>query len=110
MKLAVIDHKIHFNRLKERLQTKGISVDLAETLEEFEKNYGSLNNYDGLLLHPGIENQTRYLRTIPEHYPNLRYAIASHGLADYLDNGKVWAFDFTDIEGILNYFSLVAGK
>ena len=85
-------------------------MDLAETLEEFEENYGRLSNYDGLLLHPGIENQIRYLRKIPENYPNLKYAIASHGLVDYLDNGKVWVFDFSDVEGILNYFSLVAGK
>ena len=104
MRLAIIDYKQFFNGLNDKLRLRNIDVDIATSLEEFEERYGSLKFCDGLLLHPGIDNWSRYLKEIPRKYPKLRYAIASHGIGDYLDNGKIMVFDFSDEERIFNYF------
>lgn len=39
----------------------GLKLDGAKSWEEFEELYGSFDNYDGLLIHPGIKNQRDYI-------------------------------------------------
>lgn len=104
MRLAIIDYKTASNSLKERLKYKGVSADIAKSIEEFEQRYGSLEGYDGLLLHPSLEKWRSYLTEIPKKYHGLKYAIASYGIADYMDSTGLRAFDFEDSEGIFEYF------
>ena len=104
MRLAIIDYKKDSNRLIEYLQGRDVEVHISEAREEFENRYGSLGNYDGLLLHPSVRNWTSYLRDIPNKYPELKYAIGCHGLSDYFEDGKISVFDFSDSEGIFQYF------
>ncbi len=104
MKLAVIDYKSASNRLKDFLKLRGVEVEIAETLDELEEQHGALNKYDGLLLHPHIREWARCLKDIPQKYPDLRYAIATHGLSEYLNNSRIRVFDFADVNEIFDYF------
>ena len=79
-------------------------VGFVKIWDESDDMHGNLEQFDGLLLHPNIREWAKCLSEIPQRYPNLRYAIASHGLGEYLDSGKVRAFDFSDADGIFEYF------
>ena len=104
MKIAIIDYKWKDNRLCSELEARGIKSDTAKSREQFESQYESLGKYDGLVLHSDIGNWNKYLNEIPRDYPALKFAIATHGLGDYFDGGNVRVFDFSDVDGIVEYF------
>lgn len=104
MKIAIIDYKWKNDRLCLGLEARGIKSDIAGSREQFESQYGSLREYDGLILHSEIGNWKKYLNEIPKDYPALKFAIAAHGLGDYFDGGDVRVFDFSDVDSIIDYF------
>jgi hypothetical protein len=115
LRLAIIDHdlnnKPHFKLLEEIffpiLKEKGIIYFIADSLNSFERLYGDLGNFDGLLLHLGIYNQARYLREIPAGYPALKIGLASVGLDSSAESekDKIPLFDFyTQPRQIADYF------
>ncbi len=104
MRLAIIDYKNSAGGLKNILSMRGIDVDIASSLNEFEHSYGRIGFYNGILLHLDIKEWRDTLNKIPKLYPDLKYAIATHGLGEYLDDSDANVFDFSDSEGIYNYF------
>jgi len=104
MRIAIIDYEEKDNGLCSRLEARGIKSNIAKCREQFESQYGSLREYDGLILHSEIGNWNKYLNEIPRDYPALKFAIATHGLGDYFDGGNVRVFDFLDVDEIVDYF------
>ena len=118
MKLAVINYKIDFNeeskismkRFIDLLECYDVDVNLESNYKKFEEKYGSLGNYDGLIIHPGLHTQ-RHLREIREKYPNLKFALGTllAGFVNY--NYDVPVFDFgLSIDSILDYFEITDKK
>ena len=57
MRIAWIDHEIkHMDAFVRLLRAHDLEVFGEENLEGFEKQYGSLEGYDGLMWHPGIKD------------------------------------------------------
>lgn len=104
MKLAIIDYSQRSDFLVASLINRDIEVERSTSFFEFERTHDSLQSYDGLLLHLDINEWSNALRNIPLKYPYLRYALATNGLGEYLDNGEVRVFDFSDVESIVSHF------
>ena len=112
-KLAVIDHYYGDpdhdleNRMIELLfKIENIEYDIAPSLGEFEKKFGSLDNYVGAFVHPGLDSQEKMLRQLHRRYPQLRMAICSRRPEDYLDIGKTAIIGCHQMDKIKRYFRL----
>jgi len=96
MKIAWIDWYygnepgLHKQELEEYLSKNGLKfkVDIEENLERFNEKFGSLNNYQILLLHGGIKRQEGYLNQIPRNHPNLEIFLLSCNPEDYSKDEK----------------------
>ncbi len=71
-KIAVIDHRRKEERemdiglLAESFAKEGIKIDGERTRKTFEKKFGPLTRYDGILIHPGISSQKTLLNLLQE--------------------------------------------
>lgn len=92
MKIAVIEHRLKYfhgtelNNLISELKTKfnnlNLEAHIAQSIEEFREKHGSLKNYDGVILHPGINQQKKAVETIKKH-PNLKIGFITEQIVDY---------------------------
>jgi len=107
MRIAYIDHKYDGNiasiKLAMCLQKRGFKVNVAQTLEEFERK-NDLKDFSVLLFHPGIDQQ--YL--IPQvraRFPKLPMAIFTNLSDDYDDceEGEIHFFDKNRVDGIVEF-------
>ena len=107
MKIAIIDYKNEkFGKnvgLGAYLKLRGIDAEVYVSLDELQASH-DLEEYGGMLMHPSMKEWGRCLRLSQEH-PNLKYAIVTHGLTDFLERRDLRVFDFEDDrEEIANYF------
>jgi hypothetical protein len=114
MKVAIIDHlckeedeKGDFQRskLQESLQAAGIEADIASSLDVFEAKFGPLNDYVGVLLHPGVKQQIYTLRTLNQKYPNIKQAIFSRTLDEYFFDGTTEIIGYNMFDKIKEFMS-----
>ena len=88
MRLLVFDTKWYFNhRYYEKLVAKG--VEIVRLFEPGELEKVELSEFDGLLAHPGMENQRDFFTRVARH-PKLKVAVIS-------DEPGVYDTDSTDI-------------
>ena len=110
MKLAIIDHRCdesvegirRLSIMRESYTKRKTHVNISNSLQSFEKEYKTLDKYDGAILHPGIKDQKMCLSIIKNKYPNLNFVIAANFPPDYGFNGNVFLSD--EYDKILKYF------
>ena len=90
--------------LGKELNERGINYGISCTLEDFENEFGKVSNYDGLLIHPGIEKQREFIIQVVERTDLPRWCFLSKGLNSRVYNGEIPIYNFTDLQGILKYF------
>jgi len=116
MKLACIDHTVgtylfHISRCNfyESLQKDGFVIHYAPTWKEFEEKHGPLDQYDGLIMHPGLRHQRECVIDIPAKYPTLPFVLITFdppGLCrrEYGLYSGVPVFFYSDPNGVKEYF------
>jgi len=109
MRLAYIDvhlcdyRKDSSEELIEELVSRGIEVKSDIVLTWFEQKYGSIDEFDGLLTHPGIYWQDYYFREYQEEHPNLPFAFVG---VDF-DEPEIPSFWYNQADEIVEYFSKI---
>ncbi len=109
MRVAVIDYKheyhfLEYKHLTEDLEEAGFSIDVASDLDELISCFMNVECYDGLLAHPGINDQNEFIKRMQTEYPRSKYAIILKGPESLPNNKPVPAFSIIDIKGIVDYF------
>ena len=114
MKLAIVDYRIenksmwvgdHIRKsVINPLTKKGVEIYTAPTIREFEERYGSLDAFDGLLYHPGLQEQETSLPTISTNYPELKWALATLDPGDGLHDQEVPVLSYWYAEKIFDHF------
>ena len=62
----------------------GVRVSCAKRVEEFERLHGNLNNYEGLILHLGLNDlAAQHLEKIQEKYPQIPIVLVSPSESEY---------------------------
>lgn len=118
MRLAYIDHNIksdeflslgqqkdreqEVERLAVGLRIRGIDLKLARTPREFKENHGSLDSFDGLIIHPGRTHKKRIFE-IKENHPNLPLILITNVAKDYTEN-DIPVFNYESADKIIEYF------
>lgn len=85
-----------------------INLDFFEPVRTFEIDKGKLEKMlqgeDVLLIHPGLQGQKTVIEEYPKRFPNLRIAIVSYDIKEYMDKDKrIRLFDYRDIKKIMNF-------
>ena len=105
MRLAIIHNKAKIIT-KGYFKERGIEIKTADNWDEFERLYGSLDQFDGLLMHPRISDQKNYLTEIPKKYPTLKLAIGTWDPdASTLKDEELPLFNYVDVDEIYKFFS-----
>ena len=106
MKLAWIDRRVGLEfglGFASELRELGVELDCAENLFRFERVHSSLDNYDGLIMHPGVHMMRFYLKEIPEKYPGISWGLISWVKGDYLTE-DIPVFSYSKPQEIVDYF------
>ena len=102
MKIAWIDHTLGLvvsSQLKIEVEKLGIELIGASSFSEFERKYGNIKDYDGLLFHlaiPDLLYNGDKLRTL-----NMPVAMLNRSGREI---NKVDCFSYTNYQGIAEYF------
>lgn len=102
MRIAWIDHTLGLvvsSQLKIEVDKLGIELIGASSFSEFERKYGNINDYDGLLFHfsiPDLSYNGNKLRT-------LNVPIAMLNRSDREINEED-CFSYTNYQGIAEFF------
>lgn len=109
MKIAWIDHLCNVEAEKstiiefsELIKKGGIELYCAESLNEFRKLHGDLANYQGVLMHPGVEMQENIF-DVEEEFPGIPLAIVSHLPEDYWKD-RIPVFSYEHPDKIAEFF------
>ena len=105
MRLAWIEPRLVMESLFKILVEKNSDVRLfgAEKWEKFEELHGSLDQFDGLIMHPGVAMINYYRLKIPERYPDLPFAFVSNSPEEDRYGG-VPVFPYHEHEAIIDFF------
>ena len=102
MRIAWIDHTLGLvvsSQLKIEVEKLGIELIGASSFSEFERKYGNINDYNGLLFHfaiPDLIYNGDKLRTL-----NIPVAMLDRSNRDINEED---CFSYTNYQGIAEYF------
>jgi hypothetical protein len=106
MRIAWIEH--YYTKETKEVMKKafmreyGLELFDEVSWEKFEEKNGPINSYDGLLMHPGLENQKKYVeRAVKLKIP---VAIGTASSDDYL-HGEIPVLSYYDKESIAKFFT-----
>jgi hypothetical protein len=91
--------------LIEEFTARNVHPDVAMNLSNFERKYGKIEEYDGLLIHPGLRNQSVAFRELIKRALKIPIAIGSWSPEDYKKRGNIAGFRYEQIDQMMDYFS-----
>jgi hypothetical protein len=90
-------------QLLDPLEAHGIKIRILDELNELDVL--KLEDYRGMIAHPGIRNQAKFIEQARKH-PNLDIVLFSYGVADYQNkHGRLPIFDISNYKGVIEHFS-----
>lgn len=104
MRIAWIDHALTFEREIISLvfeREYGLKLVSESSWEKFERVHGSVESYDGLLIHPGIKNQKDYVDRIRKL--KIPVAIGTNSTNDY-QHGEIPVLSYENKQSIVEFF------
>lgn len=105
MRIAWIDHAlVESERYIMALvfqREYGLELISESSWEKFEREHGPVESYDGLLIHPGRENQKYYIERIKRLI--IPVAFGSDSPDDYI-HGEVPVLSYENKESIVEFF------
>ena len=107
MRIAWIDYDLEFVEIFKRQIEREYVVQLFRdiSLDEFERAHGFINEFDGALVHPGIDNQKYFINDFPREHPNLRFALISPLPQDY-KNERIPVLSYFKMKSVAEFFGL----
>jgi len=116
MKIAIIDHNYDERKSRDDFRTlegirlllgsHGIDTEIAVTLEAFEDAHGDLKEYDGILLHAGVQGQVPAQRNIQAKYPKIKIAVPTAAKDDYYCNEEIPCIGYRNYRMLYQFFGL----
>lgn len=100
MKLAVIDHSGYVEKAFEGIPIGGLELSCAETIEDFEKKFGELKGFEGLMLHPGKTQFNSSIQKLKNKYPDLKYCVVTLNPKDYKKSDPNFKEKYIDPTGV----------
>lgn len=114
VKFAYIDHRLNdkitfSDDIIQYAKKNSISIDFAETFDEFNRLHGNINNYDVLIIHPGQKNfddliQFRKKSVIP-------VVVVAAGVLEYEDDVEnIRVINYLDKKNLFDFNKCQSAK